>query len=313
MQLTDDTQLELFDPSRWPRKPYCSNDLTFGLKIRALKSAIKYPYIQANPPHLMVWLIHDIDRPGAALAWEKANLPEPSWTAVNRKNGHAHLCWGLKTPVLTDGDGMHLAPLRYLAAIESLMREKLQADEGFSGQVTKNPANPLWRTRRGSRLAYDLHEIAEYLPELSKHKPKKRDITAIGLGRNVVLFEFLRSWAYRNVREYRGGGERAWDAWLSKVNNRALLRNADFKTPLDGKEVWYIAKSVAKWTYRKFDIDESDKKFSALQTHRIQQRWGNNEEKRASARLMAAKGLTNTAIAAELDVTRRTIIRWLSS
>ena len=85
---------ELITPSRWPKKPYCADDLAEGVCIRALQSALKRPYIQANPPHLRVWSIYDIDRPEAALAWEDARLPCPSWIAVNLENLHGHLVWG---------------------------------------------------------------------------------------------------------------------------------------------------------------------------------------------------------------------------
>lgn len=149
-------QIDLFDASRWPRRPYCTDDLAAGLRIRSLKQALTKPYIQANPPHLRVWSIYDIDRPGGGLAWEAANLPPPAWSSVNRENAHAHLVYGITAPVLVDGLGARDAPLRYLCAVESMMRERLQADPGYSGLITKNPAHPLWRTLRGPRLAYDL-------------------------------------------------------------------------------------------------------------------------------------------------------------
>lgn len=244
-------QLDLFQPQRWPRRPYCADDLAEGLRIRSLQQALTKPYIQANPPHLRVWSIHDVDRPGAAVAWEAAGLPPPTWAAVNRRNAHAHLVWGLSGPVLVDGLGARDAPLRYLCAVESLMREKLGADHGYSGLITKNPAHPLWRTLRGPRLAYELGELAEYLPDLERHKPRKRP-EAVGLGRNVTLFDKLRKWSYREIRQYWGGGLQGWNAWLSHVNSRALVYNADFAQPLDGREVWHVARSVAKWVWRRF-------------------------------------------------------------
>lgn len=244
-------QLDLFQPSRWPRRPYCADDLAEGLRIRSLERALTKPYIQANPPNLRVWSIHDVDRPGAAVAWEPAGLPPPTWASVNRKNAHAHLVWGLSAPVLVDGLGARDAPMRYLCAVESLMREKLQADPGFSGLITKNPAHPLWRTLRGPRLAYELGELAEYLPGLEQHRPRKRP-EAVGLGRNVTLFDRLRHWAYREIRQYWGGGLAGWNAWLAHVNARALAYNGDFAQPLDGREVWHVARSVAKWVWRRF-------------------------------------------------------------
>ena len=40
-------------------------------------------------------------------------------------------------------------------------------------------------------------------------------------------------------------------------------------------------------------------------------RWGDNEDKKASARIMAAKGMTQRAIADELGVSQKTVSNWL--
>lgn len=314
MQLLDDRQIELFDENRWPRKPYCTNDLAEGLRIRSLKAALTHAYVQANPPHLRVWSIYDVDRPGAVLAWDDAGLPPPSWAARNKQNGHAHLVYGLTAPVLVDGLGARDAPMRFLCAVESLITSKLEADVGYSGLITKNPTHPRWETLRGPRMGYGLDELGEYLPGLEKHTPKGKKVEQVGLGRNVTLFDKLRKWAYGQVRKYKGGGLDGWNEWISVTNTRALVLNADFVNPLDGREVWHIAKSVGKWTYRSFDVDASDARFSALQGHRGKQgmlsRWGNNEDKQASARLMRASGLSLRAIADELEVSPSTIKAW---
>jgi hypothetical protein len=266
-----------------------------------------------NPPHLRVWAPFDIDRPGAALAWEHADLPPPTWTAINKENGHAHSAWGLEVPVLVDGMGARDAPMRYLCAVESLMRERLQADAGFSGLITKNPTHPLWRVLRGPRLAYGLGELGEYLPGLEKHRPRRAP-EQVGLGRNVTLFDRLRRWAYRAIREHWGGGLQAWNAWLSQCNNRALVMNADFPLPLDGREVWHLARSVAKWTWRRTTLEgyaawrtEQGRRgaAAAAKVKRLA-----SEDKRASARLMRAQGQSFRAIAAELGVSLRTAFVW---
>jgi hypothetical protein len=259
-------QGDLFaDPERWPRRPWCTDDLAAGLRIRALRQAVLHPYISANPPHLRVWSLHDIDRSDAAIAWEQAGLPPPAWTAVNRANGHAHSAWGLSAPVLVDGLGARDAPMRYLCAIESLMRERMQADRGFVGLITKNPAWPGWHVLRGPRLTYDLAELAAALPGIEKHRPHRRP-ELVGLGRNVALFDALRKWAYKGVRAYWGGGLSGWNAWLLAANSQALEMNADLfgGRMLDGREVWHLARSVAKWTWRHF----SQANFSAWQAAR---------------------------------------------
>lgn len=244
-------QLDLFfDTDRWPRRPWCTDDLEAGLRVRSLRQAIEKTYIQANPPHLRVWSIFDVDRPLGGLAWEAANLPPPTWAAVNRVNSHAHLVWGLRAPVLVDGVGARDAPLRYLCAVESLMRTRLDADAGYTGLITKNPQHALWKTWRGPQLAYDLAELSEWLPGLEQHIPRRRRPELVGVGRHVSLFDQMRWWAYKAIRKHWGGGLQAWNAWLSECNNRALVYNADFPVPLDGREVWHVARSVAKWTWK---------------------------------------------------------------
>lgn len=258
--------LGLFGSSnRLPRRPYCSDDLSAGLRIRSLRQAITKPYIQINPPHLRVWSIHDVDRPGAAVAWEDVGLPPPSWAATNRENAHAHLVWGLSAPVLVDSPDMRQGPLRYLCAVEAAFRERLQADQGYSGLITKNPGHPLWRTLRGPQIAYELGELAEWV-DLPKHLPRRKP-EEIGLGRNVTVFDWLRQYAYRHVRHYKGD-VRNFVLWQSHLNGKAMERNGDLLIPLDGREVWHIAKSVSKWTWNRFDLAASDARFSDLQAHR---------------------------------------------
>ena len=315
LDLTSIQQSDLFaDPTRWPRRPYCTDDLESGLRIRGLRQAVERAYIQANPPHLRVWALFDIDRPGAANAWSDANLPAPAWTTVNRVNGHAHSARGLRAPVLVDGIRARDAPMRYLCAVVSMMRERLQADQGYSGLITKNPAHPLWYTLRGPNMFYDLSELAEYLPGIEKFKPKRRVLEEVGLGRNVGLFDKMRKWAYVAIRPYWGGGLQGWNAWLSECNSRALVYNADFIDPLGGKEVWHIARSVAKWVWK----HTTAKGFSDWQSAQGKKggkasgkvRAAASEDKRASARLMAASGCSVRQIAAEMDVPKSTIARW---
>jgi len=202
--VTSHTQLDLFGGSadRLPRRPYCADDLSDGLCIRSLAQALTKPYIQINRPYLRIWSIFDVDRPGAAIAWEDAMLPPPAWAAVNRDNGHAHLVYGLSAPVLVDSPDMRQAPLRYLCAVEAAFRAKLDADSGYSGLITKNPAHPLWRLLRGPQRGYELGELAEWV-DLPRHIPRRKP-EEVGLGRNVTLFDWLRHYAYRQIRHYKG-------------------------------------------------------------------------------------------------------------
>lgn len=315
---------ELFNPGKWPKRPYCTDALEEGLKIRVFPSAIKRAYIQPNPPHLKTWMVHDVDREGAAFAWEDANLAPPSWTAINRANGHAHLAWGLNVPVLMEADDARQTPIRYLVAVEAAYRAALDADPGFSGLITKNPAHPRWNVLRGPKNGYELGELAEYV-DLPRFVPKRKP-EEVGLGRNVTLFEWLRRLAYRQVRHYKVE-VRNFVLWQAHLDQRGLERNGDFRYPLDSKEVWHVAKSVARWTWHRFDIAESDARFSAIQAVRgqrggvkggvlggrvgMESRWGNNEAKQVEAKLRAARGDSQRLIARDLGVSLATVVRWL--
>jgi hypothetical protein len=260
-------QPDLFAQERWPRRPYCTDDLEAGLRIRSLKQALTKRYIQANPPHLRVWSLYDIDRPGGGLAWEDANLPPPSWATVNKANGHAHLAYGLRVPVLTASMEARQAPLRYLNAVEAAFRAALGGDDGFSGLITKNPAHPLWWTLKGPELAYELGDLAEWV-DLDRFKARQGiKVTEVGLGRNVTVFDFVRLWAYKKVSEYKNlkGG---FVLWQAAVYDRCLDRNADFAIPMDHREAYHISKSVAKWTWTKFSGAGDDREISSIQRRR---------------------------------------------
>lgn len=261
------TQPDLFAPERWPRKPYCTDELEAGLRIRSYQHAIKRRFIQANPPHMRVWSLYDIDRPGGGLAWEDANLPMPSWACVNRENGHAHLAFGLIAPVLTASMEARQAPLRYLNAVEAAFRAKLGSDDGYSGLITKNPRHPHWWTLKGQAEGYELGYLSEFV-DLERFKARQGvKVAEVGLGRNVTLFDFVRLWAYKEVRNHE-----SFDLWETAIYRRCLHRNGDFPNPMDWREVKCISKSVSKWVWNRFDVVASDEKFSKLQAHRGSQK-----------------------------------------
>ena len=164
---------------------------------------------------------------------------------------------------------------------------------------------------------YDLEDLAEYI-DLRKYQTKKKP-DEVGLGRNVSLFDKLRKWAYVAVRKYRGS-ERNFVLWSAETYGKALEYNGDFVQPLLERECYHIAKSVSKWTWRK--DAEALAAFKARQSAKGQKggkgaigmsnRWGSNESKQASARIMAAKGMTIRAIAEELGISKSTVGRWVS-
>ncbi len=224
--------------------------------IRGCQQALRHRHIQPNPPLQVAWLVFDLDYPGAAIAWEKANLPPPSITAVNPVNAHAHLFYGLTTPISTS-DAARNAPIRFGAAVQAAFMASLKADQGYAGLIAKNPLHADWRTIWVNKI-YDLGELAEYV-NLPRTLPKRIDT---GLGRNCTLFDELRAWAYQWVRIYKKNGASRRE-WFAAVFGQADHLNA-FHIPLSTGEAASTARSVASWTWHTF----SEQEFSAIQSAR---------------------------------------------
>ena len=241
---------------RLPRRPYCTNDPSQGLIIRPATAALEHQHIQPNAPLAIAWLVFDIDRPGAAFAWEDVGLPPPTITAINPANGHAHLFYGLSTPVGMSNAARE-APIRYAAAIQAAFLVALCADPGYAGLIAKNPLHPIWRTLWVNHL-YDLAELAEYVDLKRRQAPR----SVSGLGRNCQLFDELRAWAYRWALEYQRNGAGA-DQWARAVLGQAERLNT-FDVPLPYGEVKATAKSVSKWVWQRFDAET----FRAIQSAR---------------------------------------------
>lgn len=304
IQNTSRNQLDLFR-SNLSKKPYCSNDLTFGLQIRSASEAISRKYIQPNHPNSKLWLLFDIDRPIGLESIEDLNLPTPTFFVQNKVNHHAHLYYGLHTAVHMNANSSQKAQ-RFAGAVDSSLCRALDGDAGYVGLVAKNPLHNHWRTYNTNQ-AYDLEDFSEYI-DLQPFNDRRKAIEAIGLGRNVALFDTLRRWAYKAIRQ----GWPAFDQWHKASFDRAFGINAGFSAPLPLSEVKATAKSVAKYVHTKY----SPKSFSERQSHlgklSGQKRLSLSADKREQARDMLDSGVSKAEIARLLKVSDRTIRNWLN-
>ena len=294
---------------RLPRSPYSADDFRLDMRIRRLERALEKANLQVNLPTARLWMTFDIDRADAADAWKAAGLPPPTWTAINPENGHAHLAWGLAVPVLLGCEAASEKALRYLCAIEGCFAARLGADPGYRGVTTKNPLHPRWTVSRGDHLQlYTLGELAECLPELPTYRPPRRAQEQAGVGRAVYLFNGLRKWAVRAIREHWDAGP---DAWAARCSAQAAVINAQFSAPLEPREERHAARCVARWTWKHTTAEG----FSAWQAKRGKAsgaaRRAANEPKRVRALELHADGQSQRAIAAALEVNQSTVARWL--
>lgn len=297
-----------------PHNPYCTSDLRFGTRIRVKHNAISYTHVQHNQPIAKYWIVLDYDKSDVEQRLQDERLPQPNLVVINPENGHAHLFFALRNPVFS-GDAARLKPLRYLAAIEYSLCKKWGADVNYSGLISKNPLHENWLTKTVRAENWGLGELAQYLTLESKPSAEAR---LVGLGRNCTLFELLRFWSYDSVLEYRVSFSSSYEAW-----SEAVLRAAEgfntFPEHLPLNEVAATARSVAKWVWWNYTKRLSDEEFSQRQAERGRRggkasgitRASMNEDKRVQARLLAGKGLSQRAIAQELEVSAATINSWL--
>jgi hypothetical protein len=301
-----------------PSKPYSTNDLERGLRIRSREIALKQRYLQPNHPSFCQFLAFDIDRAGGAFAAEDANLPHPSFVVITPHNRHAHLLYALETPVFM-GDAARSHPIDLLAAIQRTMGRRMGADMGYCGLITKNPLHDYWLQPYSLDAPIRTYTLQDFYDELGLLDPKQKPTETTGYGRNSTVFEGLKAWAYVAVRRHRGGLRRDnFALWQAECLDKAGQLNGSFANPLGHGEIRQIARSVAKWCWKK--DPEAEAKFSKRQSERGKLagvasgkvRQAQNEDKRVSARLMRIQGLTHQQIADELGVTDRTIRNWLS-
>lgn len=299
-------QLDLFE-ARLPKRPYHAPESIqeTGLRIAYAQQAIKSRYIQHNGPTHKFWLVFDIDRPGAGLHWSDVNAPPPNIAVMNPDNRKSHYLYSLEVAVRTADDGSEKA-LRYAAAIEHALAVKLDADLGYAGLICKNPLNKHWDVAVWDDTSYTLDDLASWVT-LDGYGTRKKRLPDYGLGRNCNLFDYLRNWSYKAIRQ----GWPDYEQWFSACLDRAKGYNLqqfgkDMRLP--ESEVKATAKSVAKFTYKHF----SQKGFSEWQSER-----GSRKGQALRDSLipvleqMLLEGTNKAKIARELGVTRQTLDNWL--
>ena len=285
-----------------PSKPYCSDNLKKGLLIRPRNTAMKKKYIQLNPPHQIAFMVIDIDYSiDYAIIAEDCGLPNPMFCVINRRNRHAHLIYALKHPVYKTSMA-HSAPLKYFKAIYDAYCERLHADPMYSGLIAKNPLSDKWRVFMLNDYLYELGELADCV-DLTR-KPTKKPVEEIaGLGRNCWIFENIRLWSYSAIRDF-WGVRHNYSEWFDTVKFKCGQENAKFSEPLYDTEINQIAKSIAGWTWRHITPEGLDNWHKRL----IDKRWSS---KKKSGMEMLLEGCSVDVVASELDVSQRTVYRWL--
>ena len=228
---------------RLPSHLFATDDFMYGLRFHAKAQALEKAIIQANAKHSITWLVFDVDSETAATDWLEKDVPAPNILCINPANGHGHYFYGLSIPVHNYSHASDKAK-RYLAYVDNGLTHKLGADLGYAKLMAKNPLNSKWITEI---LTTELYELAKLEQGFNVKIDYRRKPEAIGYGRNCILFDSVRKWAYKERRSYNTYFN--YDFFLHAVLSRALQVNTEFNPPLPHSEVRATAKSIAKWTW----------------------------------------------------------------
>lgn len=296
-----------------PRKPYFANEKGY-LRIAGKSIAMRADYIQFNPHYCVHWLVIDVDSD----AWELLtdhHIPSPNFACLNQSEGdtlgRGHFYYLLETPVKKN-DGASFKALRYLAAVEQALTKRLNGDPNYVGLIGKNPLCARWFTHPFKMQPYTLGELADWFsPEELAEKPQKRE-SKTGLKRNCDLFDSLRKWSYKAVRQLNDAG---YDRWFLAVLERARALN-NYTPRLGDNEVKSTAKSVARWTYEHIGKGHSA---AFIEKQKLRGSLGGKAkselytDKRSEAVQLRSTGLTYNEIAEKLNVSLMTIKRWVKA
>lgn len=294
-----------------PNKPYCSDDLHLGLQIRPKNLALLKRYIQPNHPYYTHFFVFDLDYPTAYIDfyYSMVGVPAPNLIVENPENGHAHYIYKLHTPIYQT-NASNDKPIKYGNAVYTALRTALDADINYSGLITKNAVHEHWRTHVLREQPYTLDQLSERLDLTTRQINKEIKVDeAVGLGRNCCVFHTVRHWAYVEVRQYRA---KTFNQWLEAVITQCCSVNAQFSVPMQYNEVKGIAKSIARWVWKKDSyfhhefIDRQTRKGSLGGKAKGEA----YSDKRKQAVRLKAKGMSNTEIAEKLKVSRRSVIYW---
>jgi hypothetical protein len=252
---------EAFEQMWLPLWPLASDELLEGIYRQSRPSALRRRYIEANPQALSNLIVVDIDHPDAAMRALSAqgSHPLPNVIVSNPVNGHAHAVWALAEPV-TRTEYARRKPLAYMAACAEGVRRAVDGDRSYSGLMTKNPTHVAWEAEWLHTDYYALPQIEDalgrHMPARTWRRARSHRDNPTALGRNCMVFDSVRTWAYRPalMRQYLPTRDTAGlaGAIAGEVAgiNAAIPTTDTCPGPLPTSEVRAIAASIHRWITR---------------------------------------------------------------
>jgi len=149
---------------------------------------------------------------------------------------------------------------------------------------------------------YTLDWLADFL-DLNASNDKEI-VADYGLGRNCTLFDRTRQWAYRAIRQ----GWPEYEQWLQACYERACAYNQQLSAPLDDHEVLGVAKSIAKWTTKKFTKESFSDFLNKTHSSEIQSKRGvlGGRKSKGGGRPKSENSIESMQPWVEMNISRRT-------
>ena len=261
---------------RAPQFLLCCDDFTQGVHRQNKSKAFLKKNVQIDKRGCCSVILIDIDRRGAATAYEDVGLPPPSWSCTNPKNGHAHIAYVLDDPIWRT-DSLIDSPVRLLRAVRHAINTMLGGDQNYAAKLTKNPLHPDWIVDIINKT-YTLSELMEYIPGkyLQKQKIHREtyENTDTISSRNKAVFDAVRLKHYpewsKLVHLPRG-------ALFERLLASAHQANV-FPEPLSERELITICRSIERFMRKQYRTPADSVPFQRRQ--KIRQRLAAKQRRR---------------------------------
>jgi len=202
------------------------------------KYPTRYKGIQINFSGYVNALCFDCDHEDVLL-YRDFNLPEPTITTINQKNGRHHHIYFLETPV-----PQLIAKqktIKYLADIYDSLTKQLGADVHYTNVMTKNFLNQKEFRVIGNLLKYRLDDFRDNIV-VSRQKKINPNIEKTVFSRHIKLFDEIRYFGYSVAKDCRDEAE-----LYNSIQSYAKRINKNFCEPI---KIKYIVKSVFEFCWQ---------------------------------------------------------------
>ena len=283
---------ETFTALYSPQRPYATDNLMYGIGHQQRSEALQKRFIQANVKTQKNLIVIDLDVEDAemhlkSLIWDDEVLPEPAYITTNPATSHCQAGWFI------DGMAGTARQLFVFKQIQDGFAQLAGGDPHFTGLMMRNPLSEYQITEWINEKVWSFSELLAFLPE-SMRKAVSKPLILISeeteiLGRNHWLFENARKWAYSAYYQTLINDVNT-DVFESLLAQRLQELNAELSPKLPASEVRSVNRSILKFLYSNFSLDEAKAKQEAGRVKSLKTRQAKAEQKYLTLKEIVSEG-----------------------